>query len=357
MALRARKMRVTGRPLRIAITICLLAGSSLFQGCTSATVQASDHFDGHRFHNRDRDSAPEPTFWEEVRVAWALRTKHRNWPDRFESTPADASKEPVRHGIRVLWIGHATALIQTPTLNVITDPVLFDAIGPEPFPTKTVTRPGVRLESLPRIDLILISHNHYDHLDLKSIRALIERQQGSPPTVVVGLGVGEDLKKEGISSFAELDWGGSVTVKDTKIFFLEAVHTSRRGIWDTNRTLWGSFLIDFPEGRIYFAGDTAYGNHFKGIYESFGAPTISLLPIGAYEPRWFMYRMHMNPNEAVLAHMELHSEHSIAIHFGLIDNAGESYEAPANDLAAARKTHGVEELRFVAPHLGQVFQY
>ena len=348
---------MTRRHPNIAIAICLLAVSALFRVCASATLQASDHFDGQRFHNRDRDSAPEPTFWEEVRIAWALKTKQNNWPDRFESTPTDAPKEPVLHGIRVVWIGHATALIQTPTLNIITDPVLFDAIGPEPFPTKTVTHPGVSLDSLPRIDLILISHNHYDHLDLKSIHALFERQQSNPPTVLVGLGVGEDLKKEGISSYSELDWDRSVTVKDTKIFFLEAVHTSRRGIWDTNRTLWGSFLIDSPEGRIYFAGDTAYGNHFKSIHDRFRALKISLQPISAYEPRWFMYRMHMNPNEAVLAHMALHSQHSIAIHFGLIDSAGESYEAPVNDLAVARKAHGVEETQFVSPHLGQVFQY
>jgi L-ascorbate metabolism protein UlaG (beta-lactamase superfamily) len=341
----------------MAIAICLLAASPLIRGCASATLPASDHFDGYRFHNRDREGAPEPAFWEEARVAWALKTKHKNWPDRFESTPADAPKEAVLRGIRVTWIGHAAALIQTPTLNIMTDPVLFDAIGPKLAPIQTVTHPGVRLESLPRIDVILISHNHYDHLDLRSIHALIERQRRGPPAIVVGLGVGEALKKEGIPSYSELDWDGSVTVKDTKIFFLEAVHTSRRGIWDANRTLWGSFLIDSPEGRIYFAGDTAYGNHFKSIYDRFGAPRVSLLPIGAYEPRWFMYRMHMNPSEAALAHLALHSEHSIAIHFGLIDNAGESYEAPVKDLAVARTTHGLEEAQFVAPHLGQVFQY
>ena len=136
-------------------------------------------------------------------------------------------------GIRVLWVGHATALIQTPTVNIITDPVLFDSIGPTLFLTKTVTNPGVTVGGLPRIDVILISHNHYDHLDLKSIHAIVNRQRGSAPTVLVGLGVGNVLKKEGISSFSELDWDQSVTVKDTRFVFLEAIHTSRRGTWDT----------------------------------------------------------------------------------------------------------------------------
>jgi L-ascorbate metabolism protein UlaG (beta-lactamase superfamily) len=99
-----------------------------------------------------------------------------------------------------------------------------------------------------------------------------------------------------------------VTVKDARVCFLEAIHTSRRGMWDTNKTLWGSFLIDSPEGRIYFAGDSAYGTHFRNVYEKYGAPRVSLLPIGAYEPRWFMYRMHMNPDEAVRAHLDLHSQ-------------------------------------------------
>jgi L-ascorbate metabolism protein UlaG (beta-lactamase superfamily) len=339
----------------IAMATSLVAMSLLIEGCTSATFPPSDHFDGHRFHNRQ--PVPDPTFWEEVRIAWMLRTKSKNWPAHFESKTADVSSEPALHGIRVVWVGHAAALIQTPSLNILTDPVLFDSIGPRLFPTKTVTNPGVTVAELPRIDVILISHNHYDHLDLDSLHAIFNRQRSNPPRVLVGLGVGRLLAKEGLSSYSELDWDQSVTVKGTKFIFLEAVHTSRRGISDTNKTLWGSFLIDSPEGKIYFAGDTAYGDHFERIYERFGAPKVSLLPIGAYEPRWFMYRMHMNPDEAVRAHMDLHSEHSIAIHFGLLDMAGESYEAPVNDLAAARIAHGIEEETFVAPHIGQVFQY
>jgi len=336
-------------------TICFTAAAMLLEGCTSAALPPSDHFDGHRFHNRQ--PVPEPTFLEELKIAWILRTKPKNWPARFASKPADVSSEPVLHGIRVVWVGHAGALIQTPTLNIITDPVLLDSIGPRLFPSKTVTNAGVAVADLPRIDVILISHNHYDHLDLNSLHAIFNRQRNNPPRILAGLGVGALLTKEGLSSYSELDWDQCVIVKGTKFYFLEAIHTSRRGIWDTEKTLWGSFLIDSPEGKIYFAGDTAYGEHFKRVYERFGAPKVSLLPIGAYEPRWFMYRMHMNPDEAARAHMDLHSEHSIAIHFGLLDMAAESYEAPLNELGAARTAHGIDEATFVGPHIGQVFQY
>jgi L-ascorbate metabolism protein UlaG (beta-lactamase superfamily) len=225
------------------------------------------------------------------------------------------------------------------------------------FGPSTVTNPGVLIDSLPAIDIILISHNHYDHLDLRSLHALFDRQRTHPPTILIGAGGGRLLDSEGLSSYSELDWDESVTMKDARVHFLEAVHTSRRGLWDRNKSLWGSFLIESPEGSIYFAGDSAYGTHFRKIYEKYGSPKVSLLPIGAYEPRWFMYRMHMNPDEAVRAHLDLHSQNTIGIHFGLIDNAGESYEAPINDLIAARQTRGVEAARFVAPRYGQIFQY
>jgi L-ascorbate metabolism protein UlaG (beta-lactamase superfamily) len=327
----------------------------MLQGCSARTTPTSDHFDGFRFHNRAGGS--DYSLWEEIKIGWELRTKKKNWPARFRTAPYRAPAEPVLHGIRVLWIGHSTALIQTPHLNIITDPILFDSIGPSVFGINAVTNPGVRIESLPPIDVILISHNHYDHLDLRSLHALADRRRTAPPTILVGRGVGPLLKNEGLSSYKELDWDESVTVKDAHVHFLEAIHTSRRGILDTNDTLWGSFLIESPEGSIYFAGDSAYGPHFRHVYEKYGAPRVSLLPIGAYEPRWFMYRMHMNPDEAVRAHLDLHSQSSIGIHFGLIDNASESYEAPVNDLVAARGAHRVEATSFVAPRYGQVFRY
>jgi L-ascorbate metabolism protein UlaG (beta-lactamase superfamily) len=342
------------RPRGARVAIQLLVIAQALSGCASTHPPTSDHFDGSRFHNRN--SVADYSVWDEFKVAWELRTKKKNWPAHFKTPLYPAPADPVVHGIRVLWVGHATTLIQTPGLNIITDPILFESIGPGAFGPKLVTNPGVLIESLPRIDLILISHNHYDHLDLRSLHALIDRQRVAPPRILVGRGVGKFLKKEGISS-EEMDWDDSVTVKDAQVHFLEAVHTSRRGIWDTNKTLWGSFLIESPDGTIYFGGDTGYGTHFRRIYEKYGAPTVSLLPIGAYEPRWFMFRMHMNPDEAVQAHLDLHSQNSIAIHFGLIDNAGESYAAPIDDLIAARRAHGVDSTKFVAPHYGQVLRY
>ena len=275
----------------------------------------------------------------------------------MKQRPIEHRRRLLRHRIRVQWIGHSGTLIQTPGLSIVTDPILFDSIGPPLFGSSTMTNPGVLIDSLPTIDVILISHNHYDHLDLRSLRALVDRQRANPPTILTGRGVGALLKGAGFVRVSELDWDESVTIKDARIYFLEAIHTSRRGIGDPNKTLWGSFLIDSPAGRIYFAGDTAYGEHFRTIYQTYGAPTVSLLPIGAYEPRWFMFRMHMNPDEAVRAHLDLHSQISIGMHFGLIDNAGERYDAPVNDLIAARRARGVDATEFVAPRYGQVFQY
>ncbi len=171
-------------------------------------MPVSDHFDGSRFHNQATGSGY--SLWQEVTIGWELRTKKKNWPARFETPPYQAPAEPLLHGIRVLWIGHSTTLIQTPHLNAITDPILFDSIGPSVFGINTVTHPGVRIESLPPIDVILISHNHYDHLDLRSLHALVDRQRTAPPRILVGRGVGPLLNNAGLSSYAELDWDESV---------------------------------------------------------------------------------------------------------------------------------------------------
>src|SRR6516164_9329214 len=174
--------------LRRGRELVLVATLLSTQGCSTKAPPASDHFSGSRFHNRG--NPPGYSLWDEVRIAWELRTKKKNWPARFETKGYRAPAQPMLQGIRVLWVGHATTLIQTPHLNVLTDPVLFDSIGPPVFGPKTVTNPGLLIDSLPRIDVILVRHNHYDHLDLRSLRTLLDRQRAAPPLVVAGHGVG-----------------------------------------------------------------------------------------------------------------------------------------------------------------------
>jgi hypothetical protein len=168
-------------------------------------MPSSDHFDGTRFHNRA--SVPAYTVADEIRIALELRTKKRNWPARFETALYRSPAEALRDGIRVQWIGHSATFIQTPDLNIVTDPILFDSIGPPLFGISTLTNRGLLLDSLPSIDLILISHNHYDHLDLPSLRALVDRQRTNPPMILAGRGVGAFLKGAGLTRVVELDWG------------------------------------------------------------------------------------------------------------------------------------------------------
>jgi L-ascorbate metabolism protein UlaG (beta-lactamase superfamily) len=320
-------------------------------GHDGTAFQLSDHFDGKRFHN----SAPVPpeSFSEDVKVAWELWHKPAKWPKPFATPQHEIADTLVLRGAKATYIGHATVLLQVAGLNVLTDPVFSDFVGPNRIlGQRRVTNPGVKLESLPHIDVILISHNHYDHLDLPSIERIAAQQGSAPPRILIGLGNKTLLDKYGLSSVSELDWGDTVDIAGAQFHFLEAIHGSRRGLFDTGMSLWGSFLVQTAEGNFYFAGDTAYGEHFKRIYEQFGPVRLALLPIGAYKPRWFMWREHMDPDEAVRAHLDLHSSESVAIHFETF-NLAENYPDAVNDLSAALKRHAIAADRFLVPHLGQ----
>jgi L-ascorbate metabolism protein UlaG (beta-lactamase superfamily) len=229
----------------------------------------------------------------------------------------------VLRGVKATFIGHATVLLQVGGLNILTDPVFFDSVGlNRVLGQRRVTDSGVKLERLPHIDVIPIRHNHYDHLDRPSIEKIAAQQGNTPPQILTGLGNKALLQKHGLKNVSELEWGDVVEIGGRQFHFLEAVHASRRGLFDSGKSLWGSFLIETPEGNIYFAGDTAYGEHFKRVYEQFGPVQLALLPIGAYKPRWFMSRLHIDPEEAVRAHLDLHSSRSIAIRFDTFNFAG-----------------------------------
>jgi L-ascorbate metabolism protein UlaG (beta-lactamase superfamily) len=223
-------------------------------------------------------------------------------------------------------------LLQQGGLHILTDPIWskraspFTWIGP-----RRHREPGMLIEDLPRIDIVLISHNHYDHLDLGTLHRLADRGKSQ---FIVPAGVARLLRSQDIGPVQELDWGESLTIGQTIIHSVPARHFSARGLFDRNRTLWCGYAIEARDRIIYFAGDTAFGDHFAGIRERFGAPRLALLPIGAYEPRWFMSPVHMGPDEAVRAHEILTAETSIAIHHGTFQLADEAIDTPKHLLRA-----------------------
>jgi L-ascorbate metabolism protein UlaG (beta-lactamase superfamily) len=192
----------------------------------------------------------------------------------------------------------------------------------------------VRMEDLPPIDAILISHNHFDHLDLPTLRQLAVR--GSS-TFVVAARCASLLRSQRIESVYELDWGESLTISGVTIHCVPALHFSARGILDRNKTLWCGYVIEYPESFVYFAGDTGFGSHFAQIREKFGSPNLALLPIGAYQPRWFMSPVHMAPEEAVRAHEILGAKTSIAIHHGTFQLADDGIDTPQKQLMSCRR--------------------
>jgi L-ascorbate metabolism protein UlaG (beta-lactamase superfamily) len=189
----------------------------------------------------------------------------------------------------------------------------------------------VRWEDVPRIDTVLVSHNHYDHLDLATLRRLADLAQSQ---LVVPAGAGRLLRSRNIGPVHELDWGESLTLAPATIHSVPALHFSGRSLSDLNLSLWCGYVIEMLGRIVYFAGDTAFGDHFAQIRDRFGAPHLALLPIGAYEPRWFMSSVHMAPDEAVRAHEILGARTSIAIHHGTFQLTDEAIDTPKQLLAA-----------------------
>lgn len=237
-------------------------------------------------------------------------------------------RENARHSEpTVTWVGHATLLVQMEHVSFLTDPIWSNTPSPIPFagPTRIV-KPGIELENLPPIDFVVISHNHYDHLDLPTLRALAKRNQKT--VFFVPMGNGKLLRKNGVSQVQELDWGDTATIKGATIHCLPSQHWSKRSLTDDHKTLWSSWAVTGDERRFYFAGDTGYFDGFKEIGEKLGPFDVAAVPIGAYEPRAMMRQSHMNPEEAVQAALDLQAKHALAIHFGTFDLSDEPIGEP-----------------------------
>ncbi len=259
----------------------------------------------------------------------------------------------------ITWIGHASMLVQMGGLNLITDPMFSERASPFGFigPRRHVA-PGLSLQQLPHIDVVLISHNHYDHLDRESVKAL-NAQAGGPPLFVVPLGLKSWFADAGISHAVELDWWQSHTVGSLEIVLTPVQHWSARGLGDRLMTLWGGYAVFAPDFHAFFAGDTGYSRDFSDIRQRFADRQgergfdIALLPIGAYEPRWFMTSQHVNPAEAVRIHQDVAARRSVGVHWGTFNLTDEPLDEAPIALAAARQAAGVKPDDFFVMAVGE----
>ncbi len=324
--------------------------------------QVSDHFNGTTFFNRDKvqSSLIGLLKWVTNRDQgeWSIEDWNTRTDAPFGTPPPNRVGDGINVGkVRITFINHATMLIQTDGLNILTDPVWSERVSPFGFMGPKRARPaGIRLEDLPPIDVILLSHNHYDHLDVATLKTLVAAHK---PRIFTTLGVGLLLEQEGIPIAGELDWWQSCRlVDDVKLHCVPAQHFSGRGFSDRNATLWCGFVVaSATSGNIYFVGDSGYNVHFKQIREKFGAFRVAMIPIGAFRPEWFMSPVHISPREAVQVFQDIGAPLSIAMHYGTFPLADDGEREPVTALHAALKTAGIDSTRFVALREGEGWDF
>jgi L-ascorbate metabolism protein UlaG (beta-lactamase superfamily) len=311
-----------------------------------------DHFDGRRFFN---PGAPAGRSFGDF-LRWQFTRRKAPWPRWIVNARQPSVPATVAYDEMVLtFINHVTFLIQLPELNLLTDPVFSERASPLQWAgPRRVHAPGLQLEQLPAIDLVFVSHNHYDHMDLPSLKRLASRHA---PLFLTGLGNGAFLRQQGITPVVELDWWEETSLRGARLAFTPAQHWSTRGPGGKNHTLWGGLWLSTRRRSLYFAADTGYSPWFAELRRRYGAPEMALLPIGAYEPRWFMRDQHMNPDDAVRAHRDLGAQISIAMHFGCFRLTDEAIDEPARALALALQAQGVAADAFHVPQPGEILRW
>jgi L-ascorbate metabolism protein UlaG (beta-lactamase superfamily) len=317
----------------------------------TGTPAAETHFDGQHFFN---PHSPHGKTAADIR-RWRRTREKQAWPTRVEdpARPPPARTAPDR--IAATFIGHSTFLLQLGGICVLTDPIWSERCSPVSFAGPRRARPpGQSLHALPSVDLLLVSHNHYDHMDLPTLRQV--RKRWSPPTAT-GLDNARHLAKAGIRDAVELDWWQSTDLAGARVTYVPAQHFSARTLMDRNRSLWGGFIVEAGGVVVYFAGDTGYCPHFAEIGRRFPRIDLALLPIGAYEPRWFMRTHHMNPEEAVRAHLDLGVKRSIGMHFGTFQLTDEAIDAPVLALRRERASVAIPGDEFDVLAFGETREF
>ena len=316
----------------------------------------SDHFDGTEFFNPG--GVPPRGFGDLLR--WQFDGQRAAWPEQWPSphAPARPAARVDGSALVVTHLGHASFLYQTSGLNILVDPVLSDRMSPVSFAgPKRVNPPGIAFGDLPPIDLVLITHNHYDHLDLASLGRIVGQHD---PLIVTPHGNDAIIRKDiAQARLAALDWGDHHVAGDLTIHAVPCHHWSARGMGDRRHALWAAFVLEGPAGLIHHVGDTGFdgGKPFTHVRERFGRPRLAVLPIGAYEPRWFMAGQHQNPEEAVQAFRILEADHGIGHHWGTVQLTNEAIDAPRVALTEALAKAGLAEDRFAAALPGMTFTF
>lgn len=316
---------------------------------------ASDHFDGTTFFN---PQGKEPAGFSDL-LRWQFGGGRAKWPAQWPSPFAPAKPEPRVDGDRlvVTMVGHATLLIQTAGLNILTDPVWSQRASPFSFAgPRRVNAPGIAFEDLPAIDLILLSHNHYDHLDTVTLQRL---QAAHDPQVITPLG-NDTIVRKAVPQMrvSAHDWHDVVEFKSVRIHVEPSHHWSARGTSDRRMALWGGFTVEAPSGKVYVIGDTGFHNgiNYRDAAARHDGFRLAILPIGAYAPRWFMQSQHQNPQEAVDGMLLANAAFAAGHHWGTFQLTDEPIEEPRDQLHEACDAAGVTRERFRAMQPGEVWE-
>lgn len=333
--------------LVIALFIFLVITIGYLLSCRPYKGPITNHFNGTKFINPSQRAA---NGFKEV-GEYGRKRKPDRWTrvaDPGHMTRAIPIPKP--NSIQYTFINHSTFIIHVDGLNILTDPIWSERCSPFQFAgPRRMRPPGISFDNLPQIDLVILSHNHYDHLDKNTIKKI---QKAYNPSYFVPLGLKSLMKKWGCKKVAELDWWQETSFQNLTITATPANHFSSRGIFDRDKTLWAGYIMQSPEKKIYYTGDTGYSDIFKEIGTKKGPFDLAFIPIGAYKPEWFMGPIHISPDEAVQVHHDVLSRHSVAMHFGTFPLADDNPERSTSRLRECLKD---TEVSFLIPNEGHTY--
>lgn len=332
--------------MRLSILVLIF----FLYGCQTGYYQGpvSDHYDGLHFYNPEQPKRKsvfeiiQEVIAQQVYLPCIVSPKVR-LADTYHG---------INH-IKVTFINHSTVLLQSQDFNLLTDPVWSEKISPIFISPLRLRPPAIKFESLPRIHAVLISHNHYDHMDLPTLKKLEKKWQ---PLFIVPLGNKSYLQQKGIRRVIEMDWWQKIKIKNNvMVTVLPAQHWSARWLHDSNQTLWNSYGIVMANKKIYFTGDSGYGQFFKSIRRNWGQPDLAFLPIGSYTPKLLSHSVHMDPYEALKAHIDLASKKSYAIHYGAFALGCSSNAEALSAFSHAKKRYGKKANNFLVIQEGKAY--